>query len=248
MRSLSPWPAPGSADCTSDRQESPALVAPGGTRRPGPHGDHTGQRAELTFGVDQRRHDVAVVAQAQGESIPSANRSDSKRVTRPTSPTATHLCGAGLFDPVDGERFRVRVILATGLPEATVRAINLGYRDPTEVDPGDWSGARSLAVPDPGGVLYQLRRLRRAPHPKECRQVQRIPSDVSRPPRATLRPPGAEQSGNRSCRSLQRGGNLRGQVVADLCVPDGDGHQHDGWRGAKQLDGQCDEAGRVKGM
>ena len=48
---------------------------------------------------------------------------------------STHLRGAGTYDPVDGERLRVTVTLATGIPEDAVRAINLDYLDPAEVDP-----------------------------------------------------------------------------------------------------------------
>jgi len=72
---------------------------------------------------------------------------------------STHLYGAGTWDPVDGERQRVRVVLATGIPEAVVRRANLGYRDPATVDPADWaSDPDALVVPDAGEVLYRLRR------------------------------------------------------------------------------------------
>jgi len=71
---------------------------------------------------------------------------------------ATHLFGAATFDPVTGERQRVRVTLATAIPEAIVRTANLGYLDPASVDldamradPG------TLVVPDAGEVLYRLR-------------------------------------------------------------------------------------------
>ena len=47
---------------------------------------------------------------------------------------STHLFGAGTYDPVAGERQRVRVTLATGIPEATVRQANLGYLAPEAVD------------------------------------------------------------------------------------------------------------------
>ena len=71
---------------------------------------------------------------------------------------STHLRGAGTYDPVEGERLRVTVTLATGIPEAQVRAINLDYLDPAEVDPATWvADADTLVVPRAGEVLYRLR-------------------------------------------------------------------------------------------
>ena len=71
---------------------------------------------------------------------------------------STHLRGAGTYDPVDGERLRVTVTLATGIPEAVVRAINLDYLDPAEVDPDGWADdPDTLVVPQAGEVLYRLR-------------------------------------------------------------------------------------------
>ena len=43
---------------------------------------------------------------------------------------STHLAGAGTYDEVHGERRRVTVTLATGIPEDVTRRINLNYRDP----------------------------------------------------------------------------------------------------------------------
>ena len=71
---------------------------------------------------------------------------------------STHLRGAGAYDEVEGERLRVTVTLATGIPEETVRAINLGYLDPAEVDPDAWAAdPNTLVVPQAGEVLYRLR-------------------------------------------------------------------------------------------
>jgi len=58
---------------------------------------------------------------------------------------------------VDGERLRVTVTLATGIPEDVVRAINLDYLDPAEVDPDGWADhPDTLVVPRAGEVLYRL--------------------------------------------------------------------------------------------
>jgi nickel-dependent lactate racemase len=71
---------------------------------------------------------------------------------------STHLRGAGTWDPVDGETSRVRVTLATGIPEATVRRANLDFLDPADVDIDDWTAdPDTLVVPDAGEVLYRLR-------------------------------------------------------------------------------------------
>ena len=71
---------------------------------------------------------------------------------------STHLRGAGTWDPVDGERNRVTVTLATGIPEAVVRAANLNYLDPASIDlraaaadPG------TFVVEQAGEDLYRLR-------------------------------------------------------------------------------------------
>ncbi len=55
---------------------------------------------------------------------------------------STHLRGAGSFDPVEGERLRVAVTLATGVPPHVARSVSLGYLDPASVDP-ERMGARS---------------------------------------------------------------------------------------------------------
>jgi nickel-dependent lactate racemase len=70
---------------------------------------------------------------------------------------STHLFGAGTYDPVHGERQRVRVTLATGIPETVVRRANLAYLDPASVNIDDWeTDPLALVVPDAGEVLYRL--------------------------------------------------------------------------------------------
>lgn len=71
---------------------------------------------------------------------------------------STHLFGAGSYDAHDGERQRVRVTLATGIPEAVVRSVNLGYLPPGDVDVTAWAAdPGTLVVPDAGEVLFRLR-------------------------------------------------------------------------------------------
>jgi nickel-dependent lactate racemase len=70
---------------------------------------------------------------------------------------STHLFGAGTYDPEHGERQRVRVTLATGIPEAVVKRANLGYLNPASVNPDEWeTDPLALVVPDAGEVLYRL--------------------------------------------------------------------------------------------
>ena len=70
---------------------------------------------------------------------------------------STHLFGAGTYDPEDGEHQRVRVVLATSIPEDVVRRANLGYLDPASVDVDTWrADPDALVVPDAGEVLYRL--------------------------------------------------------------------------------------------
>lgn len=72
---------------------------------------------------------------------------------------STHLRGAGSYDAETGEeRLRVDVTLATGIPEETCRAANLGYLDPNTVDPETYAAdPDTLVVPRAGEMLFRLR-------------------------------------------------------------------------------------------
>jgi lactate racemase len=72
---------------------------------------------------------------------------------------STHVKGIGRYE--DGvETPRIAVTLATGIPEAECRAVNLGYRDHRSIDPADWQGQEAdgrLYVPKAGETLYRLK-------------------------------------------------------------------------------------------
>ncbi len=72
---------------------------------------------------------------------------------------STHVRGIGTYE--EGvERCRVRVTLATGIPQEVCEEINLGYRDPATVDPGNFADREDdgvLLVPKAGEMLYHLR-------------------------------------------------------------------------------------------
>jgi lactate racemase len=71
---------------------------------------------------------------------------------------STHLFGAGTYDAVDGERGRVTVTLATGIPQDVVRAVNLDYLDPATVDIAVYEAdPDTLVVHQAGEVLHRLR-------------------------------------------------------------------------------------------
>jgi nickel-dependent lactate racemase len=69
---------------------------------------------------------------------------------------STHVRGIGTY--LDGvEHPRIAVTLATGIPEATCRRINLGYCDPATLDPQTWANQEDmLLIPDAGEVLYRV--------------------------------------------------------------------------------------------
>ena len=73
---------------------------------------------------------------------------------------STHVFGQGTFDAATGrERGRVQVILATGIPEAECRRINLGYRDPASIDIESFANREDegvLLVRKAGEMLYRL--------------------------------------------------------------------------------------------
>ncbi len=71
---------------------------------------------------------------------------------------STHLRGQGTWDAEEGEKNRVTVTLATGIPEAVVRSVNLEYLDPAEVDvPAYEADPDTFVEPHAGEVLYRLR-------------------------------------------------------------------------------------------
>jgi len=72
---------------------------------------------------------------------------------------STHLRGAGTYDAETAEeRLRVRVTLATGIPQDVCRAANLGYLDPATVDVASYEAdPDTLVVPRAGEVLFRLR-------------------------------------------------------------------------------------------
>ncbi|MYW05026.1 DUF2088 domain-containing protein [Streptomyces sp. SID3343] len=71
---------------------------------------------------------------------------------------STHLRGAGTYDEEHGERCRLTVTLATGIPEDVVRRANLGHLDPAAVDfEALAADPDTLVVPQAGEVLHRLR-------------------------------------------------------------------------------------------
>ncbi len=74
---------------------------------------------------------------------------------------STHLTGLGTYDPATGvETPRVRVSLATAIPEERCRRLNLGWRDPASIDLAALRGREAegiLVVPRAGERLYRVR-------------------------------------------------------------------------------------------
>jgi nickel-dependent lactate racemase len=72
---------------------------------------------------------------------------------------STHVRGTGTYE--NGvERPRIKVTLATQIPESVCQAINLGYRDPQSIVVADYQNREDegvLCVPKAGETLYRLR-------------------------------------------------------------------------------------------
>jgi nickel-dependent lactate racemase len=67
---------------------------------------------------------------------------------------STHVKGKGSYDSATGvETSRIRVTLATGIPEAVCKEINLGYLDPASVD---MAADGWLVIPRAGEMLYRV--------------------------------------------------------------------------------------------
>jgi lactate racemase len=71
---------------------------------------------------------------------------------------STNVRGVGEYDE-SGERPRIAVTLATGIPEDVCRRISLGYQDPRSIDVDRWRGQQDdnmLVIENAGQVLYRL--------------------------------------------------------------------------------------------
>ncbi len=75
---------------------------------------------------------------------------------------STHVKGLGAYDPVtEVESSRIRVTLATGIPEERCRRINLGYCDPATIEFGQWMNRETegvVMIPRAGETLYRLKK------------------------------------------------------------------------------------------
>lgn len=73
-----------------------------------------------------------------------------------------HLYGQGSYDAATGtEKPRIRVTLATSIPEAQCRNLNLGYLDYRTIKLDDWKDRESEAIkliPHAGEILYRLKK------------------------------------------------------------------------------------------
>ncbi len=74
---------------------------------------------------------------------------------------STHLYGQGTYDlTARHEVPRIRVTLATGIPEERCGKLNLGYLDPAGVNLDDWRNQEANGtklIPRAGETLYRLR-------------------------------------------------------------------------------------------
>ena len=75
---------------------------------------------------------------------------------------STHVKGLGTYDSATGiESPRIRVTLATGIPEERCHRINLGYLNPASIKIDEWRGREQegvYVVPRAGEVLYRLKK------------------------------------------------------------------------------------------
>ena len=72
---------------------------------------------------------------------------------------STHVKGQGTYDSATAsETPRIQVTLATGIPEARCRLVNLGYADYRTINPAEWANRAAegiLLVPHAGEMLYR---------------------------------------------------------------------------------------------
>lgn len=74
---------------------------------------------------------------------------------------STHVKGTGAYDPQTGiELPRIKVTLATGIPETTCKRINHNFADYRSINPQEWEGRESegiLVVHHAGEMLYRVK-------------------------------------------------------------------------------------------
>jgi len=74
---------------------------------------------------------------------------------------STHLRGIGEYDAESGvEQPRIKVTLATGVPEERCHKVNLGYLDPATINLDEWRNREDegiLLVPKAGEMLYKIK-------------------------------------------------------------------------------------------
>jgi nickel-dependent lactate racemase len=72
---------------------------------------------------------------------------------------STHVKGNGTYDAAARiEDPRVQVTLATGISPEHCELVNLGYHDPSRVDPRDYEGdPKTLVIPRAGEMLYRIK-------------------------------------------------------------------------------------------
>lgn len=72
---------------------------------------------------------------------------------------STHVRGRGTYDRAGGgERCRITVTLATGIPREVCERANLAWRDPASIELAGWERrSNTLVVPRAGEVLHRLR-------------------------------------------------------------------------------------------
>jgi nickel-dependent lactate racemase len=71
---------------------------------------------------------------------------------------STHLKGTGTYQ-AGREQPRIEVVLASRIPEALCREVNLAYRDPADLDPAAWQDQAPedrLVIPHAGETLYRV--------------------------------------------------------------------------------------------
>ena len=80
-------------------------------------------------------------------------------ISRTVMAHATLVKGAGMYEG-GVEKPRIKVVLATGIPEERCQRINLGYMDPGTISPEEWMNREDegiLVVPRAGEMLHRLR-------------------------------------------------------------------------------------------
>ena len=84
---------------------------------------------------------------------------DNPDLSRNSAAHLINVAGPGIFDKKrNTEKLKLKITLATAIPEKVCKALGLGYRDPASIKKEDFKGPGKLWIEEGGKYLYDLKK------------------------------------------------------------------------------------------